>query len=137
MNRVALVLCCGLLALAFPAWSQEKKEARNDKEPPLQPIWRGIPPGARGKDADEAGVYVHLPPADKANGAAVVICPGGGYGGLAISYEGHDVARWLNSQGIAGIVLRYRHAPNYKHPTPMNDAQRAIRVVRAIAKAWK
>jgi acetyl esterase/lipase len=137
MNRVALVLCCGLLALAFPAWSQEKKEARNDTEPPLQPIWRGIPPGARGKDADEAGVFVHLPPADKANGAAVVICPGGGYRGLAMSYEGHDVARWLNTLGVAGIVLKYRLAPKHQHPIPMYDAQRAIRFTRANAKEWK
>ncbi len=86
--------------------------------------------------ADKPALYVHLPPADKANGAAVIVCPGGGYGHLASTYEGHDVAQWLNSQGIAGFVLKYRIAPRYHHPAPLQDAQRAIRTVRSRAKEW-
>jgi len=103
-------------------------DAGGNKEPAMESLW---------PDNKDAGIFVHFPPADKANGAAVVICPGGGYGGLAMSYEGHDVARWLNSLGIAGIVLKYRHAPKYQHPVPLLDAQRAIRTVRANAKEWK
>jgi acetyl esterase/lipase len=115
-------------------------DAGGDKkaEPPLVPLWSGATPGIKEGDKGVPGIHVHLPPADKANGAAVVICPGGGYGGLAISYEGHDVARWLNSIGVVGIVLKYRHAPRYQHPIPLQDAQRAIRVVRmhARTKDW-
>src|ERR1051325_6785442 len=102
--------------------------AGGGKEPAMKAIWA---------DNQDAGIFVHLPPADKANGAAVVICPGGGYGGLAMSYEGHDVARWLNSLGVAGIVLKYRHAPKYQHPVPLHDAQQALRFLRAHAEEWK
>jgi len=78
---------------------------------------------------------VFLPPAETANGTAVVICPGGGYGGLATGHEGVQIAAWLNARGIAGFMLRYRLAP-HRHPIPLQDAQRAIRTVRARASEW-
>ena len=132
MRMLALFVSCGMLfALPGPGSAGEKKE------PVLQPIWRGQPPGAKGNDQDLPGVHVYLAPADKANGAAVVICPGGGYGGLAMDHEGHQIARWLNAQGIAGIILKYRLGPKNPHPTPMHDAQRAIRYTRHHAKEWK
>jgi len=86
------------------------------------------------------GIYdpwmaVHLPPKDRAVGAAVVICPGGGYGMLAYGHEGTQVARWLNSLGVAGFVLRYRHSP-HRHPIPLGDAQRAVRIVRSRGREW-
>ncbi len=63
-----------------------------------------------------------------------MICPGGGYGHLAIGYEGHDVAKWLNDHGVAAFVLKYRHrGTGYAHPAPLDDAQRALRTVRARA----
>jgi acetyl esterase/lipase len=100
-------------------------------------LWAGDAPGALGKAAgDVPEITVHLAPAEKATGAAVVICPGGGYGGLMMSYEGHDVAKWLNGHGVAGVVLKYRVSPN-RHPAPLLDAQRAIRTVRSRAKEWK
>ena len=106
-------------------------------EPPSQLLWPDGAPGAQGTaDADKPSITVHLPPPSTANGAAVVICPGGGYAELMMSYEGHDVARWLNQHGIAGIVLKYRVSP-YHHPVEMLDAQRAMRLVRANAAAWK
>ena len=64
--------------------------------------------------------------------AAVVICPGGGYGGLSWDKEGHDTARWLNSLGITGVVLKYR-LKEYGQPAPGHDAQRAISTVRRQA----
>src|SRR5205085_5120208 len=76
------------------------------------------------------------PPADKANGCAVVICPGGGYGFLAVDHEGKQVAEWLNSLGVTAFMLKYRIAPRYKHPAPLDDAQRAIRTVRARAEEF-
>jgi acetyl esterase/lipase len=67
-----------------------------------------------------------------------VVCPGGGYGGLAIGYEGHDIGKWLNDNGVAAFVLKYRHrGSGYGHPAPLDDAQRAIRTVRARAKEFR
>jgi acetyl esterase/lipase len=107
-----------------------------DGAPKAEPLWPKAAPGALGdKDADIPTLTPFLPAADKASGAAVVICPGGGYGGLAISYEGMDVGAWMAKRGVAGFVLKYRVAP-YKHPVPLEDAQRALRTVRARAKEW-
>lgn len=85
-------------------------------------------------------ITVFLPSRRLATGQAVVICPGGGYGTLAYSWEGTDVAKLLNAKGIAGIVLKYR-LPNSKsnvtpHLSPLMDAKRALRLVRANAKGW-
>lgn len=94
-------------------------------------LWPAGAPGAVGEDEpDQPTIRAYLPDADKATGAGVVICPGGGYGILAMDHEGHQVAKWLARNGVAGFVLRYRHAPRYRHPAPLNDAQRAIRLVR-------
>jgi acetyl esterase/lipase len=107
-----------------------------DGAPKAEPLWPKGAPGALGdKDADIPTLTPFLPPADKATGAAVVICPGGGYSGLAISYEGMDVGAWMAKRGVAGFVLKYRVAP-YKHPIPLQDAQRALRIVRARAKEF-
>lgn len=65
---------------------------------------------------------------------AVIVCPGGGYGGLA-AHEGEPIARWLNGAGVSALVLRYRHSP-YRHPVPLMDLQRAIRMTRAHAAEW-
>ena len=72
-------------------------ESGRSAAPQTLPLWPKGAPGAKGKlDRDVPAVTVYLPPAQKTDVAAIVVCPGGGYGGLAISYEGHDVARWLN-----------------------------------------
>ncbi|MSU77022.1 MAG: alpha/beta hydrolase [Gemmataceae bacterium] len=91
-------------------------------------------PGAKGSDpADIPGVFVY--PAKNPNGAAVVICPGGGYTNLAMNHEGVQIADWLNAHGITALVLKYRLAPKYRHPVELGDAQRALRYVRANAKS--
>jgi acetyl esterase/lipase len=66
----------------------------------------------------------------------VVVCPGGGYGGLAMDHEGKQIADWLNSLGVAAFVLKYRLGPRYHHPAPLQDAQRALRTVRSNAQAF-
>lgn len=85
-------------------------------------------------------IDVYLPTPRNATGQAVVICPGGGYAGLAYDWEGTDVARWLNSKGIAGIVLKYRlplsESQIEPHKSPLLDAKRAMRLVRHNAKDW-
>ena len=87
---------------------------------------------------DKPTINLFPAPADKATGAGVVIAPGGGYGGVMMTYEGNDVAAWLNTLGISAIVLDYRHAGRgYHHPAPLEDAQRAIRTLRSKAEAWK
>jgi acetyl esterase/lipase len=65
----------------------------------------------------------------------VIVCPGGGYARLA-NHEGEPVALWLNSIGISAFVLKYRVAP-HRHPIPMNDAKRAIRLVRSRSAEWR
>ncbi len=99
------------------------------------PLWQGDAPEGDGKfsDSSKAKLTVHLP--ERPNGAAMVICPGGGYGGLVTKGEGHGIATWLNAHGIAGIVLEYR-LPSGRPYVPLLDAQRAIRTVRAHAKEW-
>jgi acetyl esterase/lipase len=99
-------------------------------------LWPGNAPVGDGAfEARHAFITVHRPDAAKANGAAIVICPGGGYGGLVVGAEGHGIAAWLNPHGITGIVLEYR-LPNGKCFVPLLDAQRAIRTARARAKDW-
>lgn len=112
-------------------------------DPPAQPLWPEGAPGAKGSETGDANhpgdiptITVWLAPKEKATGAAVVICPGGGYGFLATEHEGKQVAEWLNSIGVAGIMVKYRLGPKYQHPAPLQDAQRAIRTVRAKAKEW-
>jgi len=109
------------------------QEAAPGKPQPL-PLWADKVPLAR-DEKDNPTITVHLPPAAKATGAAVVICPGGGYGVLMESYEGHDIAAWLNRAGVAGVVLKYR--VRRLHPAPLLDAQRALRTVRTRAAEWK
>lgn len=97
------------------------------------PLWPAN--GAIGVDelADQPTLTPYLP----ANGLAreaIIVCPGGGYGRLA-PHEGEPIAQWLNSLGIAAFVLHYRVAP-HRHPTPLGDAQRAIRIVRQRGAEW-
>jgi len=100
-------------------------------------LWPEGAPGAAGQEeVDKPSIRVYPPAADKNTGAAVVICPGGGYAVLAYDHEGHQLAEWYRSIGVTGVVLQYRLAPKYRHPSPLEDAQRAIRTVRARAQEW-
>ena len=88
----------------------------------------------------DPSVTVCLPPEGKATGTAVLICPGGGYGTLAFNHVGNDIAGWLNNNGIAGIILKYRLPSDQimkdKSTGPLQDAQEAIRIIRRNARAW-
>jgi acetyl esterase/lipase len=113
-------------------------------EPAIYPLWPNGAPAALGKetgDAFHAGdvptITVYRPDPARANGASVVICPGGGYGFLATEHEGKDVAEWLNTLGVTAAMLKYRLGPQYKHPAMLQDVQRAIRTLRARAEEWK
>jgi acetyl esterase/lipase len=106
-------------------------------EPRVVTLWPDGAPGALGMEAaDVPTLTVALPESKAATGAAAVICPGGGYGGLALGHEGTQVAEWLNSLGVGAFILKYRLGPRYHHPAMLQDASRAIRTVRARAKEW-
>lgn len=123
-------------------------------------IWPGTPPGDAAfappppnpkapppkKDnvhrialVTEPTLTIFRAPADRANGAAVVVCPGGGYNILAWNLEGTEIAEWLNSIGVTAAVLQYRVPRRDRvlpHAAPLQDAQRALRHVRHHATAW-
>jgi acetyl esterase/lipase len=107
-------------------------------DPTPLPLWPNGAPGALGTtEFDIPTLTPYLPAPEKATGAAMVICPGGGYGGLA-PHEGAGYAEWLADHGIAGFVLRYRlGSHNYRHPAMLNDVARAIRFTRSKAAEWK
>ena len=128
-------------------------------EPLTLDVWPGTAPGEKGDigeektqpprkeakqvirltDVTKPTITVYPPPADKNTGAAVLICPGGGYSILAWDLEGTEVAEWLNSIGVTGIVLKYRvprRKDRAKHDAPLQDAQRAMRLVRQHAEEW-
>jgi acetyl esterase/lipase len=123
-----------LLSIIFAMWSASCLAAAPPQE--KIPLWPDKAPLGDGRfETSEAAITVHRPDPASANGAAVVICPGGGYGGLVTGGEGHGIARWLVAHGIAGIVLEYR-LPHGRPFVPLLDAQRAIRIVRTKAKSW-
>ncbi|MBM3769344.1 MAG: alpha/beta hydrolase [Acidobacteria bacterium] len=125
MRVIVLSLVAGVALLA----------QRPGAEPPSFPLWAVGAPGAIGtEDRDVPTLTPWI--AKNPNGKAVVVCPGGGYGALAVDHEGKQIAQWLNSQGISAFVLKYRLGPRYRHPVMIGDAQRALRIVRARAAEW-
>lgn len=101
------------------------------------PLWPDGAPGALGEaDKDIPTLTPYFADPSIATGASMVICPGGGYGGLA-PHEGFHYALWLNEQGVSAFVLKYRlGSSGYRHPAMLNDAARALRAVRASAEKW-
>ncbi len=107
-------------------------------EPVKVKLWPEGAPLAKGDtDKDQPFINVWAASKEKANGAAFVVCPGGGYGGLAADHEGVQVAKWFNGIGVSAFVLHYRLGTSgYHFPTQLIDVQRAIRHVRANAKEY-
>jgi acetyl esterase/lipase len=124
-----------VLMAAFFAWLTSAQAQSTNS---AFPLWPDGAPGALGKtDNDIPTLTPFLPAPDKATGAAIIICPGGGYAQLA-AHEGAHYARFLNESGIAGFVLKYRlGSSGYRHPAMLQDAARAVRTVRARAGEWK
>jgi endo-1,4-beta-xylanase len=133
--------------------------AAGAQEPLVLPLWPAGAPGFEGRKGEPEKVKrkgkleqsvsnvhnptitVYLPAKDRATGAGILICPGGGHSVLAIEHEGHNVGRWLADHGIAGFVLKYRLAREKGSPYKVaehafQDAQRGLRLVRSKAKEW-
>jgi len=121
-----------LFALLFPSAFVQAQSTNSF------PLWPAEVPDALGKaEKDIPTLALFLPAPEKATGAALVILPGGAYGGLA-PHEGEHYARFFNDNGIAGFVLKYRlGSAGYRHPVMLHDAARALRLVRARAADWK
>jgi len=97
-------------------------------------LYPGKAPDARGDGPEDTPTYTVYPTArGKGTGAAMVVCPGGGYHALMMSYEGHDIARWLTAHGVTAVVLKYRVAP-YPPAVSIADGKRAVRTLRYRAK---
>ena len=132
------LIVVGVVVVLGAEWLPGAAPPAPNAKPEVVWLWPEGAPGALGQEeADKPSLTIFPAPADKANGTAVVICPGGGYGHLATGHEGYEIAQWLNERGVAAFMLKYRIAPRYHHPAPLQDAQRALRTVRARAKEWK
>jgi glycosyltransferase involved in cell wall biosynthesis/acetyl esterase/lipase len=127
----------GMIPLELELWPGAKKTAPAEKI-----VERGkFRPDRSLRNVASAALTVYLPPAEQASGAAVLICPGGGYASIAIDKEGHDVARWLTTLGVAGLVLKYRlpraHMRAGETPWPLQDVTRALRLAHDHAAEWR
>jgi len=121
-----------LLAIVVASLFNARAEMKN-----AIPLWPGGAPGALGSSSNDIPTLTPYLCESNATGAAMVICPGGGYGHLA-AHEGRDYALWLNQQGVTCFVLKYRLGSHgYRHPAMLNDAARAVRWVRAHAKDYQ
>lgn len=143
-----LITIAVILSLASFTSTAKSKTAGNEPRSFARLLWEGeaphrkiIKPDAAGNIrqpvniGDTAKLYVFLPAPEKANGKAVVLCPGGAYLGLCMDYEGGEWAPFFNDRGIALIVLQYR-LPDGTWQIPVEDVQEAIRVARRNAVQW-
>lgn len=156
MNRLALQSLC-LCPIVLIAMSTQFASSQQIATQQVIELWSDVAPGSddftdieKSEERGEAGVpnswitQVKQPtltvfPAntEKTAQTAVIICPGGGYGGLAFDKEGTEVAQWFSDLGITAFVLKYRHGGGpHQHPIPLNDIQRAIRIVRNSAQVF-
>jgi acetyl esterase/lipase len=126
MKATRFLLAIGLFTLSLTSAAQRTID---------QKLWPAGAPNDSGDARDTATVRIFLPDAQQATGRAVVICPGGGYQGLAMDHEGYDWAPFFNSKGIAVVVLKYR-MPHGHDKVPRTDAEQAIRLVRQNARSW-
>jgi acetyl esterase/lipase len=131
-----VLLSVSAIAIARAASAQDYLAPVNN--PTTELLWPDGAPGALGtEDADKPALTVYLPSQPQDTGTGIVVCPGGGYHHLAMDHEGHQVARWLTSRGIAAFIVKYRLGPKYHHPAMLQDVLRAIRVVRSRATEFR
>jgi acetyl esterase/lipase len=129
MRALRIAILCGFCASA--------QQPDRLGQPRTILLWEHGAPGALGnEDSDKPDLTVFPAYGRETSGTAVIVCPGGGYGALAMNHEGRQVANWFNALGVTAFVLKYRLGPRYHHPVEIGDAQRAIRMVRAQAKEF-
>lgn len=136
MNRSPIPILRALLILTAMLCTVPRSHSQTDTatKPETISLWNGRAPVGDGTfQTEDAEINIYRP--SRPNGAALVICPGGGYGGLVMGAEGSGIASWLNQHGITGVVLKYR-LPRGNSMVPLLDAQRALRTVRSRAREW-
>lgn len=100
-------------------------------------LWPNEAPGALGQEPKDVPSMQKYSVESDHPTSAVLICPGGGYGGLAMGHEGEEIAEWFNDLGVTAFVLDYRHrGKGYGYPAPQLDSRRALRTIRANATKW-
>lgn len=131
-DRLAFVVASVLLSLGLaaaetvvPLWPEGVPNGRTD-------LGEEVVNNDRVENVHKPSLTLFLPDAGKANGTAVIICPGGSYTRLAFGHEGIDIAKWFNARGVTAFVLKYR-MKEYGHPAPLQDVLRAVRIVRSRA----
>lgn len=129
LPAIALALGC---SLALAQTDQQPIDKNLDIK--TLPLWSGVSAG--GKNSESSTLTLFLPQKGAANGAAIVIAPGGAYLGLASNLEGRQVADWFTTRGVTAFVLKYRLGADNPYPVPLQDAQRAVRLVRSLAGAY-
>ena len=133
-------LAASAAPLTLPLWTGEVPGEKDQKVGEEKVEDRNNDGITRTSNVSKPTITVYPAPANHANGAAVIVAPGGGYGILASKHEGSDVCDWLNEIGVTAILLKYRvprRANLEKHHAPMQDAQRAVSLVRSKAAEWK
>jgi acetyl esterase/lipase len=134
----AFLLFAAALAVAQPPAKTPFSELKFAAPPHTFPLWGYAAPGALGSEESDIPTLTYYAPVDpRASRTAVIVAPGGSYVFLASNHEGRQVANWLNALGITAFVLKYRLGPRYHHPIEMEDAQRAMRLVRARAAEFE
>jgi acetyl esterase/lipase len=160
-GRHAFLPLAAVATFCLAAASPRAAQKLSPSEP--IPLWPGVAPGEKGDigeerdttppdpnvppeqaivrlgDVSRPTITVYKPPKEKDAGAAVLVCPGGGYQILAMNLEGTEICAWLNSIGVTGVLLKYRvpsRAGLEKHTAALQDAQRAMGIVRHRAKEW-
>jgi acetyl esterase/lipase len=155
--QLRIVLECIVAVVSLSGFTAHAADApkSNSAKPEIIALWPGTAPGDKGdigeeKDTSQGTGIIRLanvskptitlfrPAGEKNTGAAVIVCPGGGYNILAYDLEGTEVCDWLNSIGVTGVLLKYRvpGRGGQRHTAPLQDAQRAIGMVRSRAADW-
>ncbi|HXE80261.1 MAG TPA: alpha/beta hydrolase [Vicinamibacterales bacterium] len=133
-TAVLVLMVPALLGLSQTSAGAQAADATGDE---VVLLWPGGAPGAVGDGPeDRPQLAVVRPEAGTANGTAIIVCPGGAYGRLAMEHEGRDAARLFASRGVTAFLLTYRLGPRYRHPAMLQDVLQAIRIVRRDAAAY-
>jgi acetyl esterase/lipase len=137
LNKIFVAILCLLAVKPLPAMAQVEQAIDPALGISTLQLWPKEAPQVAGTDsADLPTLTLFLPQKNKGTGSAVIVAPGGAYLGLASNLEGRQVADWFTSRGVTAFVLKYRLGAKYLYPIPLEDAQRAVRLVRSLASVY-
>src|SRR5581483_5422274 len=137
--REQLGLALVFAMLSVPGLGQAPPQPNFEKNLAIStlPLWEMPAAAEAGPHSESSTLTVFVSHPGTENGTAVIIAPGGAYRGLASNLEGRQVADWFAARGVTAFVLKYRLGPNNPYPIPLQDAQRAVRLVRSLSRTYK